>query len=182
MKGIRINLDSLGIFASALCMVHCLLLPFIVAWLAVIGALGTSSQAENLAAVATHAESDCCESGECCGDCTDTELSAEPSDADLCCSTPIDFWIHVGLLGAVAPVGMIALGFGYHQHRQLGALAVGLTGVLLLSAALMFGHHLLSGRGEQWMTVSGSLCMVSAHLWNNRRSQCCSPCQIANQD
>lgn len=32
----------------------------------------------------------------------------------------------------------------------------------------MFG-----GRGEQFMTVAGSICMVAAHLWNRRECRCC---------
>lgn len=187
MKGIRINLDSLGVFASALCMVHCLLLPFVLTGLAMVGTYAKSNPTELTTQVVGHVEGDAseikgCELEDCCGDRCESEMAVAASESTQCCSTPTDFWIHVGLLGAVAPVGIIALGFGYHQHRQVGALAVGLVGVFLLTAALMFGHQLLSGRGEQWMTVSGSLCMVSAHLWNSRRSHCCSPCQLANDD
>jgi hypothetical protein len=77
------------------------------------------------------------------------------------------------LLAAVAPLGIVAWVAGYRKHRRLGVLGLGLAGVLLLSGALLFGHQLLGGRGEQVMTVAGSTLMVLAHLRNRRQCLCC---------
>ncbi len=61
----------------------------------------------------------------------------------------------------------------------MGVVCLGLLGVLLLAGALLFGTYLLGGRGEQAMTVIGSICMVSAHLWNRRQCRCCRTPDIA---
>ena len=153
----RFNLDALGVCASTLCMVHCLAFPLL---LAVLPLWSASTQTQ---------ETEAC--------CVEAEANSGAENAEncvaACCSTPTDFWVHVGLASTVAPLGLIAWGAGYRKHRRWGVLALGLAGVLLLAGALLFGSQLLGGRGEQIMTVSGSVCMVSAHLWNRRQCRCC---------
>ncbi len=127
----KLNLDTLGMGASTLCVVHCLAFPFLIAAVPIFGS---------------------------------SELG--------CAGTPIDFWIHVGLLAAVAPVGITAWSFGYLRHRDPGVLLLGLVGVACLITALMFGHHWMDGQGERVMTIAGSIAMVSAHLLNRRQCRC----------
>ena len=178
MKSLRLNLDALGMCASTLCMIHCLMFPLLLAALpmwkltgdsahqAVAGELRIArppgNEAENQAA------------SECCLRNSAAKTDEVDDCGVACCATPTDFWIHVGLLAGVAPLGFVAWGMGYRNHRRPGVIIVGLVGVLLLTGALLFGTQLLGSRGEQVMTVLGSICMVSAHLWNRHQCRCCS--------
>lgn len=186
MKPLRISLDALGICASTLCMIHCIALPLLLIALPMwkLRASDTNSIVErrlvttdSRGTASTSSQNQCCEL-ECCetaavGGGGDNERQAS------CCSTPTDFWIHVCLLSAVAPLGLVAWGMGYRRHRRISVLCLGFFGVLLLTGALLFGTYLLGGRGEQVMTVMGSICMVSAHLWNRRQCRCCRTPDIA---
>lgn len=185
MNRIRINLDAVGMCASTLCMIHCLAFPLLLAAIPLLS-VSNANDAETAGAVMSPpADSrssviDGCEDRACC---PAAQRGAEPVAGDsacaACCSTPTDFWIHAGLLAAVAPLGIVAWSAGYRHHRRMGVLALGLLGVLLLSGALLFGHHLLGGRGEQVMIVAGSICMVTAHLWNRRQCRCCRTPDLA---
>jgi len=161
VKSFRFNLDALGMCASSLCMVHCLVFPLLLAFLPM---WSLAAPTEDVAK-AEQCPADAC--------CHSAESHAGAVASDSCCGTPVDYWIHVGLLGTVAPLGIVAWGMGYRQHHRLGVVGLGLFGVLLLCGALLFGHRLLDGRGEQIMTVLGSICMVSAHLWNRHQCRCC---------
>ena len=150
---IRFDLDALGVCASTLCMIHCLVFPLLLVALPL----------WNLS------------SG------TDDSVAAEGlARCVACCSTSGDFWIHAGFLATVAPMGLVAWGAGYRHHRRLKALGLGAVGVLLLFGALLFGHQLFGRRGEQVMTVTGSICMVSAHLWNRCQCRCCRSPDLAH--
>lgn len=187
MKSIRINLDALGMCASTLCLLHCIALPLLLAVLPmwkigaseanrnVIPRLVTTDTSGSASGGSGYQcdEQECCETGAAVGD------GGDNADQAACCSTPTDFWTHVGLLSTVAPLGLVAWGMGYRKHRRGGVLCLGFTGVLLLIGALLFGIDLWGGRGEQVMTVLGSVCMVSAHLWNRRQCHCCHAPDIA---
>jgi hypothetical protein len=178
MRALRFNLDALGVCASTLCMIHCLVLPLLLAALpmwslsANVAKMGVEEQtptAEAQAGIVPESAIPCSEQA-CCTTVTAVAGGEADDHAAGCCSSPTDFWIHVGLLAAVAPLGLIAWGAGYRRHRVGGVLWLGMAGVALLCGALLFGTQLFGGRGEQMMTVAGSICMVSAHLWN-RTSQ-----------
>ena len=178
MKTVPLSLDALGVCASSLCMIHCLVFPLLLLLLPFIPTLSAEHPNDN--SVASAGLSEVCLKAE--------RFPIEGSSAGLsvgkghaaCCATPTDFWIHVGLLAAVAPLGLVAWGAGYRQHGYIGVVLLGGAGVALLAGALLFGHHLLFGRGEQVMTVAGSVCMVTAHLWNRRRCRCCRTPVVAN--
>lgn len=182
MMRIRFNLDALGVCASTLCMIHCLVLPLLLAALPLLSLSG-SEQVSMAAtpAVATSSTAACCLDGECKSELEVAATNAQVDDVACaaCCSTPLDYWIHVGLLATVAPLGLVAWGVGYRHHRRLGVLALGAVGVVLLAGALLFGTQFFGGRGEQVLTVTGSICMVSAHLWNRRQCHCCKTPDLA---
>ncbi len=132
-------------------MVHCLVFPVIVAMLPILSSATAATANVDEQVLTTE------NSGEC--------LRA-------CCSSPVEFWTHVALFTAVAPIGLIAWGNGYRQHGQLSVVILGSFGISLLLLALIIGGHLLNGAGEMYMTVMGSICMVAAHLWNRRECSC----------
>ena len=157
-------------------MVHCLAFPILLAALPMLRASASGETAPTVGSPVSKtftaseqptAESDCCEHGLC------PATTFQHNDCDLgCCLTPTDFRIHAGLLDAVAPLGFVAWVGGYRKHPQTSVLMLGSIGVLLLCGALLLGHQLF-GRREQVMTVAGSICMVTAHLWNRRQCKCC---------
>ncbi len=146
----KLNLDALGIFASTLCLIHCLAFPL----LAAAGAFFFAA---------------------------DSMFVAKTSAGSLCGVSPVDFWIHTGLLGAVAPFGVTAWGLGYRRHRDANILLLGMIGVGLLITALLFGHHLMDGQGEPLMTLAGSIAIVAAHLLNRRQCRCGRSLESRNQ-
>jgi len=155
-------------------MIHCLVFPILLAALpawtltsdaAAVGAMESSATSGASVGMLPVSASP---AGQACCAAADSE-----TDNAGCCSNPTDFWIHTGLLATVAPLGMIAWGAGYRKHHGQGVLWLGTTGVVLLCGAILFGTRVFGASGEQMMTVSGSICMVSAHLWNRRRCRCC---------
>lgn len=183
LSRIHINLDAWGMCASTLCMIHCLAFPLVVAAMALLRDGAEKPAAANRL---SPAEADCCanHAGDAtlsstsaavpCEHCAREALAGTTDSASYsCCSSPFDFRVHLGLLTLVVPLGMVAWIVGYRRHKAAGILWLGLAGLGLLVSALLIGHHLWDGRGEQVMTVAGSMCMVSAHLWNRRRCRCC---------
>lgn len=203
LNRVRMNWDAFGVCASTLCMVHCLAFPLLLALVlpqrglegnARGAKIPISNSVDNPASrktgrcdtrdvTAAEAAANgagarslpCCENEGCCA------VAAKNPDADGglaaaagCCSTPSDKGIHAWLLGAVASAGLIALISGYQRHRHWAVIALGLTGIVLLAAALFVGPDVLSGRGEQTISVLGSIGMISAHFWNRRQCRCCN--------
>lgn len=150
----KLNWDLLGSCAATACMIHCLAFPLIVAMLPFLSGAATAS-----------------------ANIDEQMLSAENVEASAncpraCCSSPVNFWTHVALFAAVAPIGLVAWGNGYRQHGQLGVVVLGSFGIASLLLALIIGDQLFDGAGEMYMTVLGSICMVTAHLWNSRACFC----------
>jgi len=175
----KLNMDSLGICASTLCMVHCLLFPLLLAAMPLLslsaGAVQNTPPTGQQTPVRTASEIPnmmlSADSPPCCP--RGGRSPASGHNTPGCCSTPLDYWFHVGMLATVSPLGLIAWCAGYQQHGRPGVIGLGLAGLLLLCAALLFGPQLLEGRGEPILTAAGSFCMVSAHVWNRRRCRCC---------
>ena len=82
--------------------------------------------------------------------------------------------VHWGMFAAVVPIGAVALLAGHRKHRCLQIVALGLLGMLVLAAALIWGQHLPGLFGEQVLTLVGGAMMIAAHIWNRRRCQCCT--------
>jgi hypothetical protein len=174
MRLLRISSDSLGVFASGACLVHCLALPLVASLIPIF--LTRSSDTASAGVLATR-ETPSAELGKCQDPCCDrhvrngetTATSGETACSSGCC----DFWFHLGLLAAVVPLGLVALISGQRKHGKWRILLLGLTGMLLMTVALLWGHQWMNGRAERWLTVSGSVAMVSAHLLNHRCGASC---------
>lgn len=94
-------------------------------------------------------------------------LIAVPSISTLLAFDPeaLHFW----LLFAVIPISSFAMISGYLHHRQPFISVMSVTGMVLLVAAVLFGHDLvildsLSGKGEAILTVLGSLFIAYGHI------------------
>ncbi len=123
MKRIRINLDAVGMCASTLCMIHCLVFPLLLAAMPLLS-MSNANDAETAGAMMSppaDSRSSVIDGFEDRACCHAAQGAVQPVAGDeayaACCSTPTDFWIHVGLLAAVAPLGIIAWGAGYRNHR-----------------------------------------------------------------
>lgn len=82
---------------------------------------------------------------------------------------------HIGLLYLIVPLSLITLIVGYRRHSQTAVLTVGVTGLGLLLAAVLFGHDYLGETGEVLLTVLGSVAIAWGHLRNYRLRQCQQP-------
>lgn len=75
-------------------------------------------------------------------------------------------WIHLFLLLFIVPIAMLAFMRGYRVHGVRPILLLGLLGIILLFAS-SFEDFLLDGL-EYILSISGSLLLVAAHVWNIR--------------
>lgn len=58
---------------------------------------------------------------------------------------------------------------GYRRHRRHVPIIMGAVGLILLGAAALY-----EGTLETWLTLAGSISIVSAHLQNLQlRQRCC---------
>lgn len=74
--------------------------------------------------------------------------------------------VHLWLVCAVAPISLLAVGFGYRYHGQVKVLVTNVAGVLVLISAILFGHDLWFGKGEIILTLTGSALIIFSHVKN----------------
>ena len=82
---------------------------------------------------------------------------------------------HTMLLWLVIPLSLFALSMGCRKHKDLRVLLIGFAGLVVLIAAAVMGHDLLSETGERVMTLIGASAIAAGHLLNYslcRRVQC----------
>lgn len=84
---------------------------------------------------------------------------------------------HLLLATILIPIAMISLIPGYRRHKRLRAMALGLSGLTLLTSALLYDHfvtgqhdcaqhfHLTTGSVTHFL---GSILLVSSHILNIR--------------
>jgi len=100
----KLNMDSLGICASTLCMVHCLLFPLLLAAMPLLslsaGAVQNTPPTGQQTPVRTASEIPnmmlSADSPPCCP--RGGRSPASGHNTPGCCSTPLDYWFHVGML------------------------------------------------------------------------------------
>lgn len=76
---------------------------------------------------------------------------------------------HYIALALIVPSAGAAFWLGYQRHRTPGPVLLGVAGVACLAIALL---PILSEGAEIWMTVAGSLFLVTGHMLNWRRRTC----------
>ncbi|WP_286234870.1 MerC domain-containing protein [Thalassotalea sediminis] len=73
---------------------------------------------------------------------------------------------HLWLVGAVVPVSLLALFFGYQHHRKIQVFVGAFIGLLILLVAAYLGHEILGDLTEVCLTVFGSCVIAFSHYWN----------------
>jgi hypothetical protein len=82
---------------------------------------------------------------------------------------------HLWMLLAVLPTSLIALTIGCRQHLNFNVMAIGITGLSILTLAVFFGHDLLGETGEKLASLLGASIIALSHFLNHalcKRLQC----------
>ena len=83
---------------------------------------------------------------------------------------------HYGMLIAVIPISLIALGLGCKKHKNYSIALLGAAGLILMIVAVLFGHDIAGELGEKGLTLIGAAMIALAH-WNNHqlcKKSCCT--------
>jgi hypothetical protein len=78
---------------------------------------------------------------------------------------------HIGLILAIV-IGAATIGMGALRHGHRLPLVLGLSGLALMTAAVLVGH----GSAESVLTIAGVLLVACAHIVNMRRGSCSTAC------
>ena len=94
---------------------------------------------------------------------------------------PGDESVHFALLFVVIPISAYALMKGGKVHKSRKVFITGISGLLVLVAAVVFGHDVLGEFGEKIFTVLGSIIVIIAHVQNHlicRATDCECHCEV----
>ena len=80
---------------------------------------------------------------------------------------PGDESVHFALLFLVIPVSAYALIKGGKVHKSRKVFITGISGLLVLVAAVVLGHDIVGEIGEKILTVLGSIILIIAHVQNH---------------
>ena len=80
---------------------------------------------------------------------------------------PGDESVHIALLFGVIPISAYALIKGGKVHKSRKVFITGISGLLVLVAAVVLGHDILGEIGEKILTVLGSIIVIIAHIQNH---------------
>ena len=80
---------------------------------------------------------------------------------------PGDESVHFALLFLVIPISAYALIKGGKVHKSRKVFITGISGLLVLVAAVVLGHDILGEIGEKILTVLGSIIVIIAHVQNH---------------
>ncbi|RYG29576.1 MerC domain-containing protein [bacterium] len=93
----------------------------------------------------------------------------------------LPFWVysihyspfHLAIALFIIPVGIYAFWNGFRRHRQLPILILGLSGLVLLTLALVGPSTRNQLRWNDIVTLIGSGLLIAAHLLNRRALKHC---------
>ena len=88
---------------------------------------------------------------------------------------------HRWLAFVVLPLSLVALFMGCRQHKHIGTVMLGLTGLAVLVLTALFGHGLFGEIGEKIATVVGAGIIAVAHFRNYRKCKRHHTCDGANR-
>lgn len=85
--------------------------------------------------------------------------------------------LHAQMLYFAVPLSVVAIGIGFARHRSPRVVIAAAAGLTLLIVGATVAHGSLGIFADRLFTVSGSLILAAAHLWNgllSRRHACLS--------
>ena len=85
--------------------------------------------------------------------------------------------LHAQILYFAVPLSIVAVGIGYARHRSPRVVIAAAAGLALLTVGATVAHGSLGVVADRLFTISGSLVLAAAHLWNgllSRRHACIS--------
>lgn len=80
--------------------------------------------------------------------------------------------VHVLMAVFVVPVGLFAFWSGFRHHRKVKVFALGVVGLTLVGGAPLAPHSWVDVFGHDLITITGSICLIIAHLLNRRACMC----------
>ena len=90
-----------------------------------------------------------------------------------------DSHLHAQMLYFAVPLSVVAVGIGYSRHRNARVVLAAVAGISLLVVGATVAHGSLGVVADRAFTISGSLVLAAAHLWNgllSRRHRCVTVC------
>ncbi len=87
--------------------------------------------------------------------------------------------LHAQMLYFAVPLSAIAIGIGYARHHNPRVVLAAIAGISLLVVGATVAHGSLGVVADRMFTISGSLALAAAHLWNgllSRRHHCVTVC------
>lgn len=82
-----------------------------------------------------------------------------------------DSHLHAQILYVAGPLSVVAIGIGYTQHRNPLVVLAAIGGLGLLVAGATVAHAGLGIVADRLFTISGSIVLAGAHLWNGLLSR-----------
>jgi hypothetical protein len=85
--------------------------------------------------------------------------------------------LHAQMLYFAIPLSVVAISIGFARHREPRVVLAALAGLSLLVVGATVAHGSLGIIADRLFTISGSIVLAAAHLWNgllSRRHRCLS--------
>ena len=76
--------------------------------------------------------------------------------------------LHYLILATAAPISLMALFLGFKNHQSNSFLFIGISGLCLMTMAVVLGEGMIGEAGERFLTTIGSLIVAFAHFLNHR--------------
>ena len=81
---------------------------------------------------------------------------------------------HMVLLSLVLVAGCASFIPGYTIHSHWGPMSLAAIGIAVLTYSAVWAHSHLGHGGDTWLSVIGSLVLISAHIYNHYRCKACA--------
>lgn len=89
---------------------------------------------------------------------------------------PAEEPVHRVLAVVVAMIGALSLFVGFRKHKRWSVVILMAAGLLAIFAGAFYGDRLHSHWAEVLVTLSGSVCLISAHRRNHTFCRSCQDC------
>lgn len=79
--------------------------------------------------------------------------------------------LHAQMLYFAVPLSVVAVGIGFARHRNSNVVLAAIAGMSLLVLGATVAHGSLGIVADRLFTISGSIVLAAAHLWNGLLSR-----------